>query len=436
MSTCRFAQRVARVQNDAKLNEEVDPVIMIRQLKAQVAALQEELAIAKGDVAEGDELKDYERDKLRQRCVEFVQDGEPTAHLNMGEFTYTKMRECFAILKSMATGGGGGGGTAGDGGGGGGGGGTVVSGGGGGGGNQELEQRVAELEQLVLQRDNEIAIMVNMLRNGKGEVPESVASRGGNQGQKSMPSVGKSAAPPPSDANFASTFQVDPAVLEDPAKAFEAFKAKYPKNDAIRDNKVALKKKYDAAKELATRVNDARNQIKTLTGQMDKLRKQQAMADEGLTGDSGGGNSADMEEAEKRLKDEVERHKAAYKQGFGELSELKKEIQHIQKMLEMGRLKLQKDFDLWYQRQGKGALLTEALVAQPKDSGAGSTRPPSATVAKASKSSPSPRDPATLPVKSVSPARPPSASAKSALTDDVRKSRSSQAAAPTASVAR
>jgi len=50
VSTCRFAQRVARVKNDARLNEEVDPAIIIRQLKARVASLEEELAILKGDV--------------------------------------------------------------------------------------------------------------------------------------------------------------------------------------------------------------------------------------------------------------------------------------------------------------------------------------------------------------------------------------------------
>ncbi|RYE83752.1 MAG: hypothetical protein EOO65_03445 [Methanosarcinales archaeon] len=34
ISTCRFAQRVARVQNSAIVNEETDPVILIRQVRA------------------------------------------------------------------------------------------------------------------------------------------------------------------------------------------------------------------------------------------------------------------------------------------------------------------------------------------------------------------------------------------------------------------
>ncbi|TMW61922.1 hypothetical protein Poli38472_010985 [Pythium oligandrum] len=383
VSTCRFAQRVARVRNDARLNEEVDPQIIIRQLKAQVASLQEELAIARGDVKEGDELKDYELDKLRLRVQDFVNDPELTAHLNMGEFTYTKMKACFDILRTMAKGGGG-----------------VASSSASsvrkpvGGGNQDLEQRILELEQLVQQRDNEIAIMVNMIRKEKNgrvggsmELPESLLQRqmkpiDNNQvealatksiGGKSS-SATASKPPPPPENTFMATFQVDPAILDDPAKAFDAFKTQYPKNDAIRENKLLLKQKYDAAKDLANVVNEARHKIKHLTVQMEKLRKQQAITEEGLLSqdspDVKAGSNATLTDttAENKLKDEIEEHKLVYKKGFHELSELKKEIQHIQKLLEMGRIKLQKDFDLWYQRQGKGTVLTETLLAsaQPK----------------------------------------------------------------------
>ncbi|KAF1326498.1 Aminotransferase, class iv, partial [Globisporangium splendens] len=163
----------------------------------------------------------------------------------------------------------------------------------------------------------------------------------------------------PTDTSFMATFRVDPAILDDPTKSFEAFKAHYPKNDATRENKILLKQKYDAAKELANVVNDARNQIKNLTLQIEKLRKQQAITEEGLldsssstgadpnnatsTSSSTGG---DASAAESKLKDKIKQHKLTYKKGFHELSELKKEIQHIQKMLEMSRIKLQKDFDL------------------------------------------------------------------------------------------
>lgn len=328
----------------------------------------------------------------------------------MGDFTYSKMKACFAMLKSMALA-------------------SVNNGGGGssgGGGekqqyrgfvsnnNQELEQRIAELELLVQQRDNEIAIMVNMIRSDKASggsdalnlealratrqmkalEKDSPAgdSNSNNQAAAQKPQQSRKSAPIP---DFATTFRVDPAILEDPTKAFEAFKTNYPKNDVIRENKVLLKHKYDAAKELANVVNDARNQIKTLTVQIDKLHKQQAIANEGLLSSSEAKGSepatpsAGDQEAEAKLKDQIDQFKIVYKKGFNDLSELKKEIQHIQKLLEMGRIKLQKDFDLWYQRQGKGSLMTEALVAQPKDN---NNQAPSSS--------------APLPIKSTSPARP------------------------------
>ncbi|KAJ1473474.1 Kif6 type kinesin-like protein, partial [Baffinella frigidus] len=48
MSTCRFAQRVAMVSNAVKVNEEVDPQLVIRRLKKEVVDLREEIALLKG----------------------------------------------------------------------------------------------------------------------------------------------------------------------------------------------------------------------------------------------------------------------------------------------------------------------------------------------------------------------------------------------------
>jgi kinesin family protein 6/9 len=65
ISTCRFAQRVALIQNTAVLNEEVDPKLVIARLKREVARLKAELAIARGEAGgEGDgELPDYEKER-------------------------------------------------------------------------------------------------------------------------------------------------------------------------------------------------------------------------------------------------------------------------------------------------------------------------------------------------------------------------------------
>ena len=49
ISTCRFAQRVALIKNDAILNEELDPKLMIEKLRREVQQLKDELSMATGE---------------------------------------------------------------------------------------------------------------------------------------------------------------------------------------------------------------------------------------------------------------------------------------------------------------------------------------------------------------------------------------------------
>lgn len=49
VSTCRFAQRVAKIQNSAILNEETDPNALIRQLKAKLSGMAAEVKFLKGE---------------------------------------------------------------------------------------------------------------------------------------------------------------------------------------------------------------------------------------------------------------------------------------------------------------------------------------------------------------------------------------------------
>ncbi|RXM30310.1 Kinesin-like protein KIF6 [Acipenser ruthenus] len=49
ISTCRFAQRVALIKNEAVLNEELDPGLMIIRLKREILALKDELVMVTGE---------------------------------------------------------------------------------------------------------------------------------------------------------------------------------------------------------------------------------------------------------------------------------------------------------------------------------------------------------------------------------------------------
>ena len=54
LATCRFSQRVALIKNDAVVNEELDPNLLIKKLKREVSLLKEELKEAGGEVDEED----------------------------------------------------------------------------------------------------------------------------------------------------------------------------------------------------------------------------------------------------------------------------------------------------------------------------------------------------------------------------------------------
>ena len=50
ISTCQFAQRVALIRNDAVLNEELSPKLMIERLRREVQQLKDELAMSTGEM--------------------------------------------------------------------------------------------------------------------------------------------------------------------------------------------------------------------------------------------------------------------------------------------------------------------------------------------------------------------------------------------------
>ena len=48
ISTCRFATRVASIKNNANINEELDPNLLIKKLKKEVDSLKSELRLMQG----------------------------------------------------------------------------------------------------------------------------------------------------------------------------------------------------------------------------------------------------------------------------------------------------------------------------------------------------------------------------------------------------
>ena len=64
ISTCRFAQRVALIKNEALVNEELDPKLVINRLKREVEELKNQLAISNnGDMTNLGDLTQSEIEK-------------------------------------------------------------------------------------------------------------------------------------------------------------------------------------------------------------------------------------------------------------------------------------------------------------------------------------------------------------------------------------
>uniref|UniRef100_A0A3P8RYJ9 Kinesin family member 6 n=1 Tax=Amphiprion percula TaxID=161767 RepID=A0A3P8RYJ9_AMPPE len=99
ISTCRFAQRVALIKNEAILNEELDPALLIARLKREVLSLKEELAMVTGEQRD-DQLTVEEIQKLEEQVKAFLDDTDPDFTLSLGP-DMRKIQYCFSLLKVM-----------------------------------------------------------------------------------------------------------------------------------------------------------------------------------------------------------------------------------------------------------------------------------------------------------------------------------------------
>uniref|UniRef100_A0A3P8YWR8 Kinesin-like protein n=1 Tax=Esox lucius TaxID=8010 RepID=A0A3P8YWR8_ESOLU len=97
ISTCRFAQRVALIRNEALLNEELDPALVIVRLKREIQSLKEELSMVTG-VQRGDQLSQEEIHSLEELVKVFLDDADPEVTLALGP-DMRKIHYCFSLLK-------------------------------------------------------------------------------------------------------------------------------------------------------------------------------------------------------------------------------------------------------------------------------------------------------------------------------------------------
>jgi len=100
ISTCRFAQRVAKIKNQVSRNEEMDPAVMIARLKEENRRLKEAGALHEDDG--GTDLTEPELKALRRSLRIFLRDPAPAATIDWGRGRRAaKVRHAFWMLKAM-----------------------------------------------------------------------------------------------------------------------------------------------------------------------------------------------------------------------------------------------------------------------------------------------------------------------------------------------
>ncbi|NXG52105.1 KIF6 protein, partial [Psilopogon haemacephalus] len=248
ISTCRFAQRVALIKNEAVLNEEIDPRLMIVQLQKEIQELKDELALVTGKQRTS-ELSQEELLHLDELIETFLEDNDPDSTLDVGADT-RKIKYCFIRMKqlmkhsNMAD-------------------------------KKLLSQNISEenninkeaaeeelkkMKELLRQRDNEINILVNMLKKEKKKSQDALfqlnsASDGSTVLEHSL-SLNLEESQSPScclkeTKDFSSSINRLPFLSRQTGgkmslgcqEAFELFKRDHADNITIEDNKQLLKQR-------------------------------------------------------------------------------------------------------------------------------------------------------------------------------------------------
>ncbi|XP_051941672.1 kinesin-like protein KIF6 isoform X1 [Hippocampus zosterae] len=385
ISTCRFAQRVAIIKNEAILNEELDPALLIARLKQEVQSLKEELTMLTGEERD-EQLTMEEIKKLEESVKAFLDDPGPDVTLTLGP-DMRKIQYCFCLLKTM-----------------------ILGNRSGNCSNHDIQQspaaitgekdtqehhcteEVNKLKELLEQRDNEISILVKILKKEKKKASDAttqLASISNVQKNVAKSDAGLSAVQLPQAENNEPTstgpggravqYMKRGAQLSvGKQEAFETFIKDHEDHHIIEDNKSLLKQRSTEARQLGEQLHDAKQKINEFKKQLEVRRRQRAAS--GVIA-----NHKDIVEevdpVEENLREHIEQEKKIYEISACHLKALRTEIEHLQLFLERAKVKLHKDFEKWWNEEASNA-------QKSKNEARGRTGAPCGTLPPSSHSTP------------------------------------------------
>ncbi|NXE88940.1 KIF6 protein, partial [Menura novaehollandiae] len=354
ISTCKFAQRVALIKNEAVLNEEIDPRLMIVHLKKEIQDLKDELALVTGKQRTS-ELSQEELLQLDELIETFLKDNDPDSTLDVGA-DMRKIKYCFIHMKQIMN--------------------CPMtsdkklllqdtseerdS-------NKEAGEELEKLKGLLQQRDNEINILVNMLKKEKKKARDAFfqlnATSAGSTVLEQSPSIKLEESQSSSRCfnlkeakDFSSSVHRLPFLSREKGgkmsfgcqEAFEVFKWDHADSITIEDNKQLLKQRFDEAKCLGEKLNEVRNKINHLKGKITQRQIQRA-----ALAVSNPSEELTFDPVEENLRMQIEEEKKSYKRVYNHFKGLKVEIEHLQLLTEKVNMKLQKEFVVWWSEEAK-----------------------------------------------------------------------------------
>uniref|UniRef100_A0A8C0Z8H5 Kinesin-like protein KIF6/9 C-terminal domain-containing protein n=1 Tax=Cyanistes caeruleus TaxID=156563 RepID=A0A8C0Z8H5_CYACU len=131
-------------------------------------------------------------------------------------------------------------------------------------------------------------------------------------------------------------------------EAFEVFKQDHADSITIEDNKQLLKQRFDEAKCLGEKLNEVRNRINHLKGKIIQRQIQRA-----ALAVSNPSEELTFDLVEENLRMQIEEEKKSYKRVYSCFKGLKVEIEHLQLLMEKLKMKVQKDFEVWWSEEAK-----------------------------------------------------------------------------------
>ena len=352
ISTARFAQRVAMIENSVKVNDEIDVNVLCGKLKVKVKQLKEEVSRLRGETVIEAELTDDDRQECKELVQKYITKPSSSTEYEWPIGSTKRITYCFSLMKEM------------------------------------LQQQpvtpyqlssatdnataynnvtdVDELRQMIIARESDIRSLTSRLAQYESAVssnavtvqstpmpspplsPASLARRQMQQLQSTWATSSASTDALALSSAASSITLPSSTTLMSRAAAFESFRRSHPQFSVMEAEKDSLRVAIATAKDYGERINACRQAINKDKSLIEQIRVRLGVRElNPSSSENDLENQHDQAELQEVLSS-VDQNKSEYRKLFEDLKALKEEIETRKNLLEKNRRKLQREFEQNY----------------------------------------------------------------------------------------